>query len=64
MAGSGTVRRCLWHTDTVRSSVAEDTLAIGLFCHAEDTGEAITLGVVERRLAELAGPPGMRLRVV
>jgi hypothetical protein len=38
---------------TVRSSVAEDTLAIDIYRHAEETGEQITLGTVERRLSEL-----------
>ncbi|MDT5357489.1 MAG: hypothetical protein QOJ56_6021 [Mycobacterium sp.] len=31
----------------------EDRLAIDVYRHAEKTGEAITLGFVERRLAEL-----------
>ena len=55
MAGSGTVRRCLWHTVCVRTSAAEDTLAIGVYRQAEATGEPITLGMVERRLDELRG---------
>src|SRR5580704_10304024 len=42
-----------WHTELVRSSVAEDTLAIGLFRHADDTGQPITLGLAETWLSGL-----------
>jgi hypothetical protein len=38
-----------WHTDTVGSSVAEDTLAIGLFRHAGDTGEPILFAETRSR---------------
>ncbi|HYB39296.1 MAG TPA: hypothetical protein VEF72_28630 [Mycobacterium sp.] len=46
----------------MRTSVAEDTLAIDVYRHAEETGKPITLGVVDRRLGELPGhqAPGAR----
>jgi hypothetical protein len=37
----------------VRASVAEDTLAISLFSHAEETGQPITLGLAEKWLSGL-----------
>ena len=40
------------HTDTVAASRNEDRLAIDVLQYAEQTGETITLGTVERRLTE------------
>lgn len=37
----------------MRSSKAEDTLAIDIYTRADAAGEPITLGLVERRLANL-----------
>jgi hypothetical protein len=52
------IRRVYRHTDPVREQDAE-RIALDIYQQADKTGERITLGTVERRLAELAGhPPG------
>jgi hypothetical protein len=45
------------HTDSMAISRNEDRLAIDVYRHAEETGQPITLGLVERRLDELRGHP-------
>jgi hypothetical protein len=43
----------------VGASRADDTLAIDIYRRAEESGEEVTLGTVERRLSELlAHEPG------
>ncbi len=43
----------LRHTDTVAATRNEDRIAIDVYQHAEQTGQPITLGLVEQRLSEL-----------
>ena len=39
--------------ESVGATRAEDTLAIDIYCRAEDFGDEITLGTMKRRLSEL-----------
>jgi hypothetical protein len=41
--------RAVPHTDIVAATRNEDTLAIDVYRHAEETGRTITLGFVQRR---------------
>jgi hypothetical protein len=49
-------RLLFWGTlDTVGVMLNEDKLAIDVYQYSHATGQPITLGLVDRRLAELAG---------
>ena len=58
----GQIVSTVWPRGATLSTVREQDakrIARDIFGHADKTGERITLGTVERRLAELAGhPPG------
>jgi hypothetical protein len=46
--------RCAWETmESVGATRAEDTPAIDIYRRAEESGDEITLGTMERRLSEL-----------
>ena len=39
--------------ESVGATRAEDTLAIDIYCRAEESGDEITLGTMQRRLSGL-----------
>lgn len=53
------------NTDTVYTTPSQDRIAIDVYRRAEAAGEPITLGLVERHLAELLSHDlGLRVRAV
>ena len=46
------------HTERVRTVECAELVALDVFQRAEQTGQLVTLGQVERRLAELLALPG------
>jgi hypothetical protein len=45
------------HTDTVPATFREDMIAIDVYRYAQQTGQPLTLGLVERRIDELLSHP-------